>query len=153
MAEVWFYHLERTGPEQVVPELLRKALDAGKSVYLACPDDQRLEFWDEHLWVFEPESWLPHGRDNRAEAEHQPIRLGCKLEFVDNMQILMLVDGADCWDRPEKLTGFERILDFFDGRNESAKEAARARWRLAKAENHSLSYWTQKSTGGWEKSA
>ena len=40
----------------------------------------------------------------------------------------------------------------FDGNDADAVEAARERWRRAKAAGHTLTYWQQTETG-WEKKA
>jgi len=56
------------------------------------------------------------------------------------------VDGADS----SRIAGFERVFDLFDGGDEAAVAAARARWRAAKAAGHDLTYWLQ-TPRGWEK--
>ena len=43
-----------------------------------------------------------------------------------------------------------RVLDLFDGNDESSLAAARRRWAAAKAAGHALSYW-QQGPRGWEK--
>ena len=39
----------------------------------------------------------------------------------------------------------------FDGNDEAAVGAARARWRDYDAAGHALTYWQQTESGGWEK--
>jgi DNA polymerase-3 subunit chi len=57
----------------------------------------------------------------------------------------VLVDGAEV-AQPES---FRRLLDVFDG-GEASLEAARERWRRAKAAGHELTYW-QQTEQGWER--
>jgi len=44
------------------------------------------------------------------------------------------------------------VLDLFDGGDDAALAAARARWKAAKAAGHELAYW-QQGARGWEKKA
>jgi DNA polymerase-3 subunit chi len=44
------------------------------------------------------------------------------------------------------------VFDLFDGNDPVAVEAARERWRAAKAAGHTLTYW-QQGTRSWEKKA
>ena len=60
--------------------------------------------------------------------------------------MLVLVDGAE----PGDLTPYARVADLFDGNDGDAVEAARDRWRRAKAAGHTLTYW-QQTGAGWEK--
>ena len=48
--------------------------------------------------------------------------------------------------------GYKRCVDLFDGRDPHAVEAARARWRAAKAQGVDLAYWKQ-GARGWERQA
>jgi DNA polymerase-3 subunit chi len=63
-------------------------------------------------------------------------------------RFLVLVDGA----ASARLQNYDRVLDLFDGGDEAAVAAARARWVAAKEAGHSLTYW-QQTTRGWEKKA
>ena len=60
MTEVWFYHLERTGLEQALPELLEKTLQRGWKALVRAPEAERLEHLDSWLWTYRDESFLPH---------------------------------------------------------------------------------------------
>ena len=62
--EVWFYHLERSDLDDVLPELLERTLSRGwKAVVRAC-QDQRVEHLDGRLWTYRNESFLPHAPDS-----------------------------------------------------------------------------------------
>ncbi len=57
----------------------------------------------------------------------------------------MLADGATV-AAPES---FQRCIEIFDGRDETATQAARERYKQAKDAGHGLKYFRQ-SEGGWE---
>ena len=78
----------------------------------------------------------------------QPIWLTTEDEAPNGARFLFLVDGAES----ARLDRFDRVLDLFDGNDAEATEAARDRWRRAKAAGHALTYW-QQGARGWEKKA
>ena len=69
--EVWFYHLERTGLEQALPELLEKTLQRGWKALIRIREVERLRHLDGWLWTYRDESFLPHAPDDDAEAARQ----------------------------------------------------------------------------------
>lgn len=147
--EVWFYHLERSGADALLPELMDKTLARGWRALVLAGDPDRRGALSERLWGWRPESFLAHGLSEDAGAARQPILLSADGVNLNGAQALVLVDGAD----PPSLDGYARCLDLFDGRDETAVQAARARWRNAKAQGAKVSYWRQAEQGGWEKRA
>jgi DNA polymerase III subunit chi len=146
--EVWFYHLERTGLEQALPELLEKTLQRGWKALVRVREVERLRHLDGWLWTYRDESFLPHAPDDEAEAARQPILLTTGFENANGAEALFLVDGAD----PGKLSGFARCVVLFDGGDEAQLAVARAQWSAIKATGVSVSYWKQQARG-WEKQA
>ncbi len=147
MAEIGFYHLTRVSLDQALPRLLGRVLAAGGRAFVLCGEAERLPALDAALWTAPDPDWLPHGV---AGAEHdalQPILLGTEdIAPGNGARFLVLVDGADS----ARLAEYDRVLDLFDGADNAAVAAARARWAAAKAAGHALTYW-QQGQGGWEK--
>jgi len=52
--EVWFYHLERTSLDQVLPELLEKTLARGWKAVVRAGANERIEHLDGWLWSYRP---------------------------------------------------------------------------------------------------
>jgi DNA polymerase-3 subunit chi len=146
MAEVWFYHLERTSLEQALPELLEKVLARGWKGQVRLRDAARVEALDQHLWTWRDDSFLPHGPAGEPHAARQPILLTTEAENVNGAEALLLVDGAE----PGDLAGYERVMVLFDGNDEAALATARAQWSALKARGEDLSYWRQEGRG-WKK--
>ena len=146
--EVWFYHLERSELDQVLPELLDKTLQRGWRALVRSPERDRIEHLDGWLWTFRDDSFLPHGAADDPEPARQPILLTTKMDNANNASVLFLLDGADAGS----LEGFRRCILLFDGRDETALAAARQRWREVKGAGHPASYWKQAGQG-WEKQA
>jgi DNA polymerase III subunit chi len=70
MAELWFYHLERTELERALPPLLEKCLERGWRALIRGGSPERLDALDATLWTYRDESFraclLFDGRDEHA---------------------------------------------------------------------------------------
>jgi DNA polymerase-3 subunit chi len=146
--EVWFYHLERTGLDQALPELLEKTLQKGWKALVRAREGARVEQLDGWLWTYRDDSFLPHAPDDEPGAARQPILLTTGYENPNGAEALFLVDGAE----PGELAGFTRCMVVFDGADAAQLAVARAQWSALKATGAPLSYWKQQARG-WEKQA
>jgi DNA polymerase-3 subunit chi len=145
--EVWFYHLEQSGLDQVLPELLEKTLQRGWRALVRSSEPDRIEHLDGWLWTYRDDSFLPHAVADEPEADRQPILLTTTPDDNPNhADALFLIDGAQAGS----LAGISRCIVLFDGRDEAALASARKRWKEAKAAGSPASYWRQ-AERGWEK--
>jgi DNA polymerase-3 subunit chi len=145
--EVWFYHLERQGLDQVLPTLLERTLQKGWKALVRAPSGDRVEHLDAWLWSYRDDSFLPHAAGAQA-GEADPVALVADEANPNRAEALFLVDGAE----PGALDGYARCSVIFDGRDEAALQVARAQWRKLKDAGFSAVYWRQ-GQGGWEKAA
>ncbi len=146
--EVWFYHLERTGLDQALPELLEKTLARGWKAIVRATGPARVEHLDGWLWAYRDESFLPHAPADEPGAARQPILLTTGTENPNGADALFLVDGAE----PGELGDYTRCVVLFDGGDEEALATARRQWKSVKAKGLPASYWKQQGRG-WEKQA
>jgi DNA polymerase-3 subunit chi len=147
MAELWFYHLERSELERALPPLLEKCLQRGWRALVRGGLQERIEALDDTLWTYRDESFLPHARE--GDAARQPIWLTTQGGNPNGAQVLFLIDGAELGD----IAAFERACLVFDGRDQAALESARLRWKAAKEAGIVASYWRESAAGKWEKQA
>tara|TARA_R110002167_G_scaffold7040_4_gene33229 strand:+ start:705 stop:1154 length:450 start_codon:yes stop_codon:yes gene_type:complete len=147
MCEFWFYHLERSTLEQVLPGLLEKTRERGWKALVHVSDPGRLEALDEHLWTWRDDSFLAHGRASDANADRQPILLSESGENLNGARALFMVDGAEIG----VTEGLERCFIIFDGQNDAALTGSRERWKALKAQGAAMAYWKQSPEGRWEK--
>lgn len=147
--EALFYHLERQSLETVLPMLLSKTLERGWRAVVQAGTDERLEALDLHLWTFDEQAFLPHGRRQDGFPERQPIFLTTGPENPNGATVRFIVDGAE----PPDPAGYARLVIMFDGRDEAAVTEARSHWKTLKAKGCAVTYWQQGEKGGWEKKA
>lgn len=150
MAEIGFYHLTRTGAEQALPQLLGRTLAAGERALVLCGSPERVAALDAALWLCPHPDWLPHGTAASGQPRYQPIWLAEADPGTppNGARFLFLVDGAET----AHLEAYARVFDLFDGGDPAAVEAARGRWKAARAAGHALTYW-QQTPRGWERKA
>ncbi|MCP5432554.1 MAG: DNA polymerase III subunit chi [Alphaproteobacteria bacterium] len=149
--EIWFYHLERAGLEDVLPGLLEKTLERGWRAVVRASNPERIAALDAHLWTYRDTAFLPHGGAGEGAAE-QPVYLTCGEERPNGARALFLVDRARLSPAEAVESDLARIVVVFDGRDEAALAEARALWREAQARGLEASYW-QQAEKGWSKKA
>jgi DNA polymerase-3 subunit chi len=147
VTEIAFYHLQKSPLEAVLPRLLLRTLESGKRALVVAGSPERVESLSAALWTFDPAVWLPHGSAKDGRPADQPVWLTERAENANGAQFLFLTDGAEV----DELGPFERCFDLFDGNDETALEAARARWKKLREAGHALTYWQQNDRGTWEK--
>lgn len=147
--EVLFYHLERQPLETVLPQLLLKTLERGWRAVVQTGSQERLETLDQHLWTFDDQAFLPHGRSQDGHSQRQPIFLTTTTDNPNGATVRFLVDGAE----PPDPAGYARLVVMFDGRDQAAVAEARRQWKDLKTKGCAVTYWQQGERGGWERKA
>lgn len=144
MTAVGFYHLQSLTLDRALPQLLEKAYAAGYRVVLIAGSVERVDHLNTLLWTFNDATFLPHGSAKDGNAPQQPIWLTVEDENPNDADMLVLVDGV----MSRQLDRYKRVLDVFDGNDETAVASARQRWQQAKAAGYELTYW-QQTEKGW----
>jgi len=145
MAELWFYHLEKSELERALPPLLEKSLQRGWRALVRAGSGARLEALDQAIWTFRDDSFVPHARE--GDPSRQPVWLTTEAGNPNGAQALFIIDNAE----PGDISGFERACLLFDGNDQSALEMARSRWKQARDAGIMASYWKESAAGRWEK--
>jgi len=146
MTEIHFYHLTRKTLEQVLPELLTKTLERGLRAVVKTANAEQTEELSKFLWVYTPDSFLPHGTEEDKEAESQPIWITDKDENPNNASYLFLTNMTES----DKMSDYERVCNIFDGNKEESLQKARDMWKSLQSEDYKLTYWKQ-ADKGWSK--
>jgi len=151
MTEIRFYHLERSTLESALPRMIERVLERGQRALVLVGSKERLAALNAHLWTYRPDSFLPHGAAEDGHVQDQPVLLAvagadAAAANANGAEVVFLADGAALAD----LGGFAQCVELFDGADENAVTAARARWRDYKAQGHQLTYWRQ-TEEGWKQ--
>ena len=141
-----FYHLERSGVEDALPELLEKTLQRGKRALVRSIDAGLLGRLDERLWSWREESFLAHGMAGEPASTRQPILLTSGEENENAADFLFVLD-----EPPASLERYERCVLMFPGDDEVALSRARDLWKTWKAAGANVAYHQQTEEGRWAR--
>ena len=146
--DYWFYHLEASTLESVLPGLLEKTLEKGWRALVKLPEGKLAQL-DNFLWTFREDSFLPHGREDEPQSDLQPILLSSTIESAKGFDAVFLLDGAAI----EDMEGVSRAMIMINGRAAEDVQRERARWKTLKETGASLAYYQQNERGRWKKKA
>ncbi len=154
--EYWFYHLEASTLEDVLPGLLEKVRERGWTALVKLGNEgpennnsEKLAELDQYLWTFKDASFLPHGRDDEPLADAQPILLSSSTNSAEGRDCVLLIDGAEVAD----MSGVTRAIVMINGRNSDDVSRERGRWKKLSDAGASLAYFQQDARGSWVKKA
>jgi DNA polymerase-3 subunit chi len=148
MAEVHFYQLQRQPLEHALPRLVEKCIERGWRCVIQAASQERIDALDALLWTYAEESFLPHGTEREPDAAEMPVVLAVSDANPNGAHVRFFIDGALI----EEISAYERTIHVFDGNDPDAVDAARARWKEARAAGLSVTYWQQGENGRWRKS-
>ena len=146
--DYWFYHLEHASLEAVLPQLLEKTRAKGWNA-LVKMSEARLPDMDKYLWTYRDDSFLPHGRDDEPLSDRQPISLTHSAEQSGSAQCVFLLDQTEISFSDTT----ERCIVIIEGQRAASVAYERARWKVLKETDATLSYWQQDDRGEWKKKA
>lgn len=149
MGAVYFYHLTQKPLQATLPVLLEKARGAGWRIAVRGPDEGRLGWLDDVLWMGAADSFLAHGMAGGAHDALQPVLLTTG-PAANAPNCVMSVDGAQV--TAEEVEELERVCILFDGTDADAVQHARGQWKTLTAAGCAAQYWSEES-GRWEKKA
>jgi DNA polymerase-3 subunit chi len=149
MTDIRFYHLTVQSLDQALPAILAKALDAGHRILVKCPDETTAARISDQLWTFRPDSFLPHGTKKDGHEADQPIYITAGNDNPNGAGVVVLTGGTSRDD----LADYMMCCEMLDGHDGEAVAAARERWKAYKEAGHTVTYYQQTDTGGWEKKA
>lgn len=143
MTDIRFYHTADRSVLSILPELLQKALANGQPILVRAADAAQAQMFDDELWTFAPDSFLPH-----SQKDGSPITV----TYTESKTAPIIFATPDVMsDVGEDI---ELCCIMFDGREGEQVAKARTLWKFYKSDNaHNLTYWQQDISGKWEKKA
>lgn len=148
MTDIRFYHLRRDTADKAIPDLLAKALANGHKIYLKMPTPARCQYYDDWLWRYRDDTFLPHAQDGDPSPHVHPIWIGTGDDAPNGATMAIAAEGATL--PPPK--NFKLMCFVFSSEHEAELNLSRALWsELKKNSSVSMTYWQQQENGAWEK--
>lgn len=149
MSEILFYAAPRAGLRALLPRLLQACLEHQWRALVQTASPQQSAAWDEWLWTYAPNSFLPHGRADAKHAADQPICISHDEAAPNGAQVLFLLDGS----ARANADRFQRCVYVFE--DAGADSPLRARMEAAWRQHHAAGaapVWWQRVRGRWQQS-
>lgn len=151
LAKIAFYHLTATPIERMLPKLLEKSYHSGMRALLLVANEQEVNGWNERLWTYDPDAFLPHGAAKDGSAHRQPIWISTQLEWENSPALAAVTDGRTL--PPEAAQRLQRIVDILDAAHAPQQQAASQRAQEYRTRGHSVQQYVQDARGAWQEMA
>lgn len=136
MPQVDFYLLHGcvgAARNRFICRLLEKVWHQGQQVYLLTRSDTETRQFDNLLWTFRLDSFVPHEVWQFAPYSSVPIQIGHHPEKCPSLPVLLNMTA----NVPPFFKQFDRILEVVED-SETARSVARNRYRLYRDAGHML---------------
>lgn len=132
MTRVDFYLLKSTDSQRFVCRLTEKAWRLGHQVLLLVADDGAARQFDELLWTFSDQAFVPHQRTGEHAAE-APVLIAPNHDPGDTDDLLINLTDAV----PSFFSRFRRVAEIVDP-DENRRQSARQRYRFYQQRGYPL---------------
>ena len=146
MTEVSFYRAGSRKAGAAAWEILQARLAKGRRTVVRLPEEDSLRRFDNWLWTYGEDSFLPHGTKADGHAERQPIYLTCEAGVPNEADLLLLLDGAEA--SVEEIGALPAVAVVFD--REQAGPA-RKLWNACSAADLNPVLWERDDAGRWQR--
>ena len=93
MKEIFFYNITSRDFFKDSAILIEKLFKQGIKVLILCPDDEVTSFFDDFLWSFKEESFIPHTVLDRDSSQLETIIISKKQLSIESFKTLMRVSA------------------------------------------------------------
>ncbi len=145
MTEIDFY-TNVEDRQRITCQLVRKAYASRLRVLVLLEDEQQLTRFDEYLWRFQPQAFVPHCRLEDPLAAETPVLLTCtEGGALPHDDLLVNLRNS----APQAFARFRRLLEVVS--TETADRlAARERFKFYRDRGYPLRAHAPGEQGGWK---
>jgi len=125
MSAVTFHLIDDAEPDAFwfyAADLCAQAAADERMTYVVCANLEHVESFDEYLWGYRPDAFVPHTADPE-DAAHAPLFIGMD-PAAGGFDYVINLSGKPI----ERVTERQAVDEIVDA-NDANREAARARWR------------------------
>ena len=152
LTEIVIYEFANTEPMKALPALVQKCLEQKWKVVIQCESEQIRDDLNSFLWLFEKNSFLPHGTEADGFSNKQPIFLTCINENPNSANAKIAFGKVDTGEI-DSISEFDRYMVVVDSKDkETVKVAGEFFQKLSKS-GYQAKYQKQNSNGGWSERA
>ena len=139
MKEFFFYNITARDAFKDSAILIEKLFKQRIKVLILCADDEVTSFFDDFLWSFKEESFMPHKVLDRDASQLETIIISKKQLTMEDFKTLIVLKGSIV--NTDYCNRFEKTYYFFDDNNDDEKKLARNLWREAVKLGTRCKYW------------
>ena len=139
MKEFFFYNITARDAFKDSAILIEKLFKQRIKVLILCADDEVTSFFDDFLWSFKEESFMPHKVLDRDASQLETIIISKKQLTMEDFKTLIVLKGSIV--NTDYCNRFEKTYYFFDDNNDAEKKLARNLWREAVKLGTRCKYW------------
>lgn len=148
--DISFYHLTRVNVQKSLPKLLEKIVQKPERVVLSLETEAAVGMWNDLLWTYHPQSFLPHGTAKEGFSDAHPIWITTGVDRPNGATILMRLGLQPFGDvEALKSTGFQKIIHVFEMEAEEGLKGVRGLWQHYQSTSSTPVYWQQGVSGEW----
>lgn len=114
--------------------LIRRVLAEGQQLFVHLADETAARRFDEWLWTFDEQAFIPHCLVTEAIAAETPIQIGWPESPVPEHHAVLLNLAPDV---PAAFARFEKLLELV-GTDDTDKQTGRQRYRFYKDRGYPL---------------
>lgn len=141
MTRISFYVLKGNNEQDrqtVACRVVEKAYYQGLKIYIHSDNEQQIEQFNQTLWSFQTDSFIPHElAENENSNESCPVLLGHTTSPPPMMDLLINLAGT----QPSFFSQFKRVAEFINDDN-TIKTAGRERYRFYQQRGYELETFT-----------
>ena len=139
MREFFFYNITSRDFFKDSAILIEQLFKQGIKALILCPDDEVSSFFDDYLWSFKEESFIPHTVLDRDTSQLETIIISKEQISMEDFKTLIVLKGSTV--DTDYCNRFEKTYYFFDDKNDDEKKLARTLWRESVNLGTKCKYW------------
>ena len=142
MKEIYFYNTASRDFLRDIALLVEKLFKKKIKVLILCPDDDVVSIFDNFLWSFKEESFIPHIVLGEYRDQLETIIISKEQLNIESCATLIVFKGSAVDSK--YCNKFDKTYYFFDDNNENEKKMARTVWKESIKTGKKCKYWKVK---------
>jgi len=134
--------MTRAALSRSMARFIEARVNEGRRVLVRVEDERKAAQWDQFLWTWDEQSFLPHSVLGTEWPGDEPVTIAARTPAATPGVVLVCLDDVP----PDELLAFDEIYELVDRCSDEGLERSRRRWSAWKATGRSQEVrkdWTQ----------